>query len=219
MYMRKLQVYHEVPVSYLDNSGLKAIGIRRAYTNNEVMPLNLFIRARLVAQETEESERVDTRRREQHVCGYAPTGESQVHARSMHYWQPASTCCSKKFFYDICRAHVHSPARRTFMIKVPREEDECKSGYAVLDKAMYGTKDATQCFDVASENAMTTMGYDTGTFPPGLYHSSAVDMSVFRHGDDFVVSGTRTQQKEFEEQLSKHIIVKHLATLGPCTAL
>ena len=47
----------------------------------------------------------------------------------------------------------------------------------------------------------------------------AVDMSVFRHGDDFVVSGTRTQQKELEEQLSEHLIVKHLATLGPCTAL
>ena len=40
---------------------------------------------------------------------------------------------------------------------------------------------------------------------------------MFRHGDDFVVSGTRAQQKEFEEPLSEHLIVKHLATLGPCT--
>ena len=65
---------------------------------------------------------------------------------------------------------------------------------------MYGTKDAAQCFDVAGENAMIAMGYDTGNFSVCLYHSSAVDMSVFRHGDDFVVSGPRTQQKEFEEQ-------------------
>ena len=84
---------------------------------------------------------------------------------------------------------------------------------------MFETKDAAQCFDVASENAMTAMENDTGKFSPCLYHSSSVDMSVFRHGDDFVVSGTRTQQKEFEEQLSKHLIVSHLATLGPCTAL
>ena len=42
-------------------------------------------------------------------------------------------------------------------------------------------------FDVASENAMTAMGYDTGTFSPCLFHSSAVDMSVFRHGDDVVL--------------------------------
>ena len=55
------------------------------------------------------------------------------------------------------RAHFHSLARRTIVIKVPREDDEGRSGYAVLDKAMYGTKDAAQCFDVASENAMTAM--------------------------------------------------------------
>ena len=105
------------------------------------------------------------------------------------------------------------------MIKVSREDDECTSGYVVLDKAMHGTKDAAQCFGVASENAMTAMGYDTGKFSLCLYHSSAVSMSVFRHGNGFVVSGTRTQQEEFEEQLSKHFIVKHLATLGLCAAL
>ena len=44
-------------------------------------------------------------------------------------------------------------------------------------------------------------------------------MSVFKHGDDFVVSGTRKQQREFEEKLYKHLIVKHLAKLEPCTAL
>ena len=44
-------------------------------------------------------------------------------------------------FYDISRAHLHSPARHTIVIKVPLEDDECDGGYAVLDKAMYGTKD------------------------------------------------------------------------------
>ena len=80
------------------------------------------------------------------------------------------------------------------MSKVPRKDDECTSGYAVLDKAMCGTKDAAQCFDVASENAMTAMGYDMGKFSLCLYHSSAADMSLLGHGDDFVVSGTRTQR-------------------------
>ena len=84
---------------------------------------------------------------------------------------------------------------------------------------MCGAKDPAQCVDVESGNVMTATGYDTGKFSLCLYHLSAVDMSVFRHGDDLVVSGTRTRQKEFEEQMSKHLIVKHLATLGPCTAL
>ena len=93
--------------------------------------------------------------------------------------------------------------------------DECNSGFAVLDKAMHGMKDAAQCFDVASENAKFT----TGTSSPCLFHASSSAMSVFRNGEDFVVSGTTTQQNEFEEHLSKHLIVNHLATLGPCTAL
>ena len=63
---------------------------------------------------------------------------------------------------------------------------------------------------------MTAMGYDTGKFSPCLFHSSAVAMSVFRHGDDFVVSGTRTEQKEFDEQVSKHLIVKHQDTEQNC---
>ena len=50
-------------------------------------------------------------------------------------------------FSDTSRAHCHSPARRTTLIK---------------EQSMYGRKDAAQCFDVACENAMTAMGYDTG---------------------------------------------------------
>ena len=34
-----------------------------------------------------------------------------------------------------------------------------------------------------------------------------------------VVSSTESHQKDFEEQWSKHLIVKHVATQGPCTAL
>ena len=36
--MRKLQVYHEVPASYLDESGLKAIGTGWVYTNRRRRP-------------------------------------------------------------------------------------------------------------------------------------------------------------------------------------
>ena len=51
MFMRKMQVYRAVLVSYLDKSGLKAIGTRWVYTNKGDAA-NPLIRARLVAQET-----------------------------------------------------------------------------------------------------------------------------------------------------------------------
>ena len=51
MFMRKLQVFCQVPASYLDESGLKAVGTRWVHTNKGDAA-NPSIRARLVAQET-----------------------------------------------------------------------------------------------------------------------------------------------------------------------
>ena len=51
MFMRKLQVFCQVLASYLDESGLKAVGTRWVHTNKGDA-VNPFIRARLVAQET-----------------------------------------------------------------------------------------------------------------------------------------------------------------------
>ena len=84
------------------------------------------------------------------------------------------------------------------MIKVPREDGECESGYAVLDKAMFGTVDAAQCFDVACEDAMTAMRFSTEVFSPPPFDRLS-GFSLLRHGDDFVVLSTTPQQKEFQE--------------------
>ena len=61
--------------SYLDKSGLNAIGTRWVYTNKGD-PANPFIPARLDAQETKRVSEL-TPEREQHVCGHAPTGKPQ----------------------------------------------------------------------------------------------------------------------------------------------
>jgi len=118
-------------------------------------------------------------------------------------------------FFDVSRAHFHSPARRKLVIKVPREDSECKTGLAELLVAMYGTKDAAQCFDNLVEGIMVKMGYNVGVFNPCLYHHPTKDIAVYRHGDDFVVCGTRRQILEFRDELGQHLIVKHLGTLGP----
>ena len=211
MFMRKVQFYHGDPVRYPDKSGLKAIGTRWVHTSKGDAA-NPFIRARLVAQETKTVSEVTPEDASSTFVAALPVESSKM---------MLSRCVTGKLrvpaeeMYDISKTNFQSLACRTIVIKVPREgrrvhEWVCKFWMM----PMFGTKDAAQCFDVASENAMTAMEYDTC-----LYHSSAVDKSVFRHGDDFVASGTRTQQKEFEEHLSKYLIVKHLPILGPCTAL
>ena len=165
--------------------------------------MNPFIRARLVAPETK---RVSEQTPEDASSTFLATPRlERIKVMLSRCMTGQRWHLLKRMFSDSTTSVeriFHSPARRTIVIMVPREDDECTSGYAELDKAMYGTKEAAHCFDVAREIAMTAMGYATDKFSLWLYHSSAVDMSVFRHGDDFVVSG-----------------IEELATLGPCTAL
>ena len=137
---------------------MKAIGAIWVYTNKGDAA-NPFFRARLVAHETK---RVFELTPEDASSTFASTPplESLKIMLSRCITGKRRTPAEEKVLglYDIIRAHFHSRARRTIVIKVPKEDDECVSGYAVLDKAMYGTKDAAQCCDVASENAMS--------FPP-----------------------------------------------------
>ena len=62
---------------------------------------------------------------------------------------------------------------------------------------------------------MEKLDYNIGVFNPCLYKHPVTVISVLRHGDDFATFATRTQTAEFKEDLSKHSLVKHVATLGP----
>ncbi len=62
---------------------------------------------------------------------------------------------------------------------------------------------------------MPTIGYKVGVFSPCFYFHPVTRVIVFCHGDDFVVPGTRSDQKACMESLSKHCLVKHIATMGP----
>ena len=51
------------------------------------------------------------------------------------------------------------------------------------------------------------LDYNIGVFNRCLYKHPVKDISVLRHGDDFATLA--------REELSKHLLVKHVATLGP----
>ena len=85
----------------------------------------------------------------------------------------------------------------------------------MLNRAMYGTKDVAQSFDLYCERTVEKLYYNIGVFNPCLYKHPVKDISVLRHGDDFPTLATRTQIAEFKEKLSKLVLVKLNATLGP----
>ena len=116
-------------------------------------------------------------------------------------------------FFDISRAHFHSVVRRKVAIRM-QGDPSCPSGMAMLNRALYGTKDAAQCLDSYCERTTEKLDYSIGVFNPCLYKKLVKDVSILRLGDDFATLSTRTQIAEFKEHLSKHLLVKHIATLG-----
>ena len=116
-------------------------------------------------------------------------------------------------FFDISRAHFHSPVRSKVAIRL-QGDPSCPSGIAMLNRAMYGTKDAAQCFDLYCERSMEKLDYNIGVFNPCLCKHLVKDISVLRHGDDFATLATWAQIAELKKHLSKHLLVKHVATLG-----
>ena len=61
---------------------------------------------------------------------------------------------------------------------------------------------------------MEKLDYIIGVFNPCLYKHLAKDFGVLGHGDD-LRHLRRNQIAEFEEDLSKHLLVKHIVTWGP----
>ena len=85
----------------------------------------------------------------------------------------------------------------------------------MLNRALVGTRNAAQCFHSYCERTMEKLDFNIGVFDPFLFRHPVKDVSVLRHGDDFSTLARRTQIAEFKEDLSKHLLVKHIATLGP----
>ena len=68
-------------------------------------------------------------------------------------------------FFDISRAPFHSPVRTKVAIRM-QFEPSCPSGIAMLNRAMYGTKDAAQCFDSYCGRTMEKLDYHIVVFNP-----------------------------------------------------
>ena len=118
-------------------------------------------------------------------------------------------------FYDISRAHFHSPVRRKVYIVPPGEDSSITTGCARLLRAAYGLRDAGQCFEIFCEDVMTKMGFKSGTVSPSIYFNPSRQAACVRHGDDFILLATRECHRWFQKTLLDHMLVKCLGILGP----
>ena len=159
-YMHNLGVYVPATMAEAQAAGCKPIPTRWLDTNkgDEANP---NIRSRLVAQETR---RRSTIAEDDMASVFAATPPLEalklLFAMSMSGQLGVPEKSRRVLgFYDISRAHFHSPARRELFVVPPPEDTTIKTGVARLCKAMYGTRDAAQCFDAFAEDSMQKLGF------------------------------------------------------------
>ena len=91
-------------------------------------------------------------------------------------------------FIDISRAHPHCEVAREVYVTLPPEAQPAFPGEcALLKRCLYGLRDAPQRFELKVGEILTKMGFTQGVFSPCLFFNPSSGLSIFVHGDDFVV--------------------------------
>ena len=119
----------------------------------------------------------------------------------------------KMLVLNISRAHFHPPAKRELYIDLP-EEDAEDGKVGLLTKTMYGTRDAAAEWEEYYRQVFTDNGFESGAFCPCLFWSSSRGVSVWVHGDDMVLLGTKAAVEAVENLLSESMLVKRRGLLG-----
>ena len=92
-------------------------------------------------------------------------------------------------FIDIRRAYFHSEARRPLYVQLPGEDyEEGKCGR--LNKAVYGTRDAAQNWEVEYNKFLADIGFKRGISSPCTFYHEERNLRLVVHGDDFVSRNT-----------------------------
>ena len=154
-YTKEMNVYSPCEHDTVKEQGLTPIGTRWVFTNKGDTE-RPFIRARLVAQEeTKKTTKMDLTDTSMTFAATPPvegfrfplsramTGENKQNAQNELVIA----------FFDIPRAHFYSPVLRKMAVRM-QGDPSCPSGIAMLNRAMYGMKDAVQCFDLYCEQTM-----------------------------------------------------------------
>jgi len=95
----------------------------------------------------------------------------------------------KLAFYDISRAHFYGEPVRDIYVELPEEAEEAadKTKCGLLEKSMYGTRDASQRWQDHYTKLFVGEGYRQGTAPGAIFQNDEDDVSFTVHGDDFMV--------------------------------
>ena len=99
-------------------------------------------------------------------------------------------------------------------VRLPQEDhEEGKCG--LLEKAMYGTRDAAQNWECEYIEFMVHDGFHKSRASPCMFYHRERDIRIVIHGDDFTVLGNEVELDWFRERIRSKFEVRFRARLGP----
>ena len=84
-----------------------------------------------------------------------------------------------------------------------------------LVKAMYGTRDAAQNWEMEFVEFMESIGFRRGQSTPCIFWHKEKGFRAVIHGDDFTLLGNEVALVWFRERIQKRFEVKFRGRLGP----
>ena len=119
--------------------------------------------------------------------------------------------------YDVRVAFFHAPSTGKIAVLPPR--DLVPGGHCWwLNKAMYGTREASQCWGQQVIKVCVQNQYKECLVVPMTFYHSGHDTTVNCHGDDFLAEAEASGLDALDKVLSENFDVKILPRIGPPNA-
>ena len=198
--MGDMTVYRKVPRSQAIRKGAKIVGTRWLDTNKAGPGMIADIRSRLVAREFATEIRDD-------LFAGTPALEAIKMMISIVASSNGGRRPRKKLMtMDIKRAFLHAPMYREVYIELPEEAKigDTEDMVGILEKAMYGTRDAPQSWQAHVTNILKKLGFRPGRANACVFHHGARDLQMSVHVDDFLCAGSPEDLRWLRGQLNEH---------------
>ena len=192
-YMQSLPVWQHCATRSDLPEGCKIVGHRWVIVNKGDAS-NPKIRARLVATEV---------KHDRGVAGHDPnlfSATPPLEALRILLSMAASNEDHVFGQIDVRKAHLYGRATRRVAVQLPKLAG---SGYGLLLRTLYGTRDAASAWETEIARVMRDYGLLQGKSSPCIWRSAERNFALLIHGDDLVFTGPRVEFDALAAFISK----------------
>ena len=108
---------------------------------------------------------------------------------------------------DVSRAYLHAKAQKTVLVKLPAKDCSGRK-IGLLEKNVYGTRDAATVWERDWQGHLASWGYELGRSARNLFHNKKRKTLGLTHGDEFCVTVTKWSLLELKKQLESVYPIK-----------